>query len=160
MLISKMGFSYEIREARIEEWKPAMNMVWKTFLEFEGKDYTREGICNFYEFITDDGLYEAFRRGTYHVWIALDGQCIVGLASLRNQNQLSLLFVDRQYHRKGIGSALIDWVGEYAKQKGNESICLQAAPYAVDFYRKLGFSILGPEQSYGGIRVTVMSKSL
>ena len=38
MLISHKDFSYEVREAQAAEWEPAMEMVWRTFLKFEGKD--------------------------------------------------------------------------------------------------------------------------
>ena len=52
-----------VRWAKEEEWAPAMQMVWRTFLKFEGRDYTEEGIKNFFDFITDDNLYEGFLRG-------------------------------------------------------------------------------------------------
>ena len=44
-------FSYEIRWARPEDWKKAMDMVWDTFMKYEGEDYSSEGIRNFYDFI-------------------------------------------------------------------------------------------------------------
>ena len=37
---------------------------------------------------------------------------------------------------------------------------VKAAPYAVDFYRKLGFHCTGPEVNIAGIRVTPMEKFL
>ena len=40
-----------VRWAKEEEWAPAMQMVWRTFLKFEGRDYTEEGIKNFFDFI-------------------------------------------------------------------------------------------------------------
>lgn len=161
MLISEKDFSYEIREAREEDWKPAMNMVWKTFLEFEGKDYAPEGIRNFYDFITDDGLYEAFLMGEYRVWVALEKERIVGLASIRDRNRLSLLFVDEAYHRRGIGRSLITCLSDYLKNQKRESrMYLKAAPYAVKFYKKMGFRALGPEEETSGIRVTAMMKFL
>ena len=54
------GMSYEIRWARDSEWSTTMKMIWRTFLKFEGQDYTQEGIRNFFEFITDDDLYISF----------------------------------------------------------------------------------------------------
>ena len=102
MLIEKKDFSFEIREAKAEDWKPAMNMVWKTFLKFEGRDYTQEGIRNFWDFITDKQLYYAFLDGVYRAWVATDGKKIIGFASIRNGNLLSLLFVDEKYHRLGV----------------------------------------------------------
>ncbi len=35
---------------------------------------------------------------------------------------------------------------------------LKAAPYAVEFYKRLGFRIVRPEEEYSGIRVTSMEK--
>ena len=35
---------------------------------------------------------------------------------------------------------------------------LKASPYAVNFYRRLGFRVVKPEEEYSGIRVTAMEK--
>lgn len=150
---------YEYRWAREEEWSPAMQMIWKTFLKYEGKDYTLEGIRNFFDFITDDKLYQMFLRGDYLMVVALDGGRIIGAASLRNRNHLSLLFVDEEYHRKGIGRKLMQFLCDYLKgEAGERYMSLKAAPYAVDFYRRLGFHAVSPEEEYSGIRVTSMEK--
>ena len=90
----KMQMPFEVRWAKEEEWGPAMRMIWRTFLRFEGRDYTREGIRNFYDFITDDDLYVAFLKGEYQLMVALDGQKVIGAGSIRNRNHLSLLFVE------------------------------------------------------------------
>lgn len=155
----KSALACEIRWAHVEEWEAAMKMVWKTFLKFEGQEYTEEGIRNFREFITDEELYEAFLNGTYQVMLALDGNRIIGMASIRYCNHLSLLFVDEEYHRKGVGRALMKRLCEYLKEEAGERyISLKAAPYAVNFYRKLGFQTTRPEEEYSGIRVTSMEK--
>lgn len=151
--------SYKIRWARTEEWEPAIKMIWKTFLRFEAKDYTEEGIKNFLEFITDRQLYHSFLRGNYQVLVALLDEQIVGVASIRNGNHLSLLFVDEAYHRKGIGRALIERFCFYLKNEAGENIMtVKAAPYAVEFYHRIGFRDVSPEEEVGGIRVTSMEK--
>lgn len=148
-----------IRWAKVDEWAPAMTMIWKTFLKFDGKDYTEEGVKSFFEFITDDKIYRSFLLGSYQMLVAVDDEKIVGAASVRNRNHLSLLFVDEEYHRKGIGRALINNLCEYLeKEMGERYMSLKAAPYAVDFYKKLGFCIVSPEEDYSGIRVTSMEK--
>lgn len=151
--------SYEVRWAKREDWKPAMTMIWKTFLKYDSKDYTEEGIRNFFEFITDDDLYRAFLAGSYQMMVALDEERIIGAASVRNNNHLSLLFVDEDYHNRGVGSTLMNRMCEYLRtEEGERFMSLKAAPYAVDFYRKLGFQIVRPEEEYSGIRVTSMEK--
>ncbi len=155
----KMQMPFEVRWAKEEEWGPAMRMIWRTFLRFEGRDYTQEGIRNFYDFITDDDLYVAFLKGEYQLMVALDGQKVIGAGSIRNRNHLSLLFVEEGYHRRGVGRAILTAVCDYLKQEAGEKyISLKAAPYAVNFYRRLGFRAVRPEEEYSGIRVTEMEK--
>lgn len=152
---------YEVRWARVEEWAPAIKMIWKTFLKFEGEDYSEEGIRNFFEFISDDNLYAAFLRGDYQMMVALDDNQVIGAATIRNGNHLSLLFVEENYHHRGVGRALMQQLFEYLKtEAGERYMSLMAAPYAVDFYRKLGFRIVNPEKEISGIRVTGMEKVL
>lgn len=151
--------AYEVRWAREDEWMPAMEMIWRTFMKYEGKDYSEEGIQNFYDFITDDDLYVSFLKGEYLLMVALDGEKVIGAGTLRNKNHLSLLFVEESYHHKGVGSAIIRMLCEYLKADGAERyMSLQAAPYAVDFYRKQGFRAVRPEMEFSGIRVTPMEK--
>lgn len=152
---------YEVRWAREEEWAPAMKMIWRTFLRYDGQDYTEEGIRNFFDFITDDDLYRAFLRGEYQVMVALAQGTVIGAGSLRNRNHLSLLFVDGAYHRRGVGSTILIRLCDYLEHEmGERYISLKAAPYAVGFYRKLGFRVVRPEAEYSGIRVTDMVKIL
>lgn len=150
---------YEVRWARAEEWIAAMDMVWKTFMKFEGNVYTEEGIQNFYDFITDAGLYQSFLKGQYQLMVAVSGDRVVGAGSIRNRNHLSLLFVDEEYHHKGIGTTLMNRLCDYLQtEEGERYMSLQAAPYAVNFYRKLGFRAVAPEETFSGIRVTPMEK--
>lgn len=150
---------YEVRWARAEEWTPAIRMIWATFVKYEGRDYTEEGIRNFFEFITDEELYISFLKGEYRLMVALDGGKIIGAGSVRDKNRLSLLFVDGAYHRRGIGSTILMKLCDYLKtEAGERYMSLQAAPYAVNFYRKQGFRTVKPEEEYSGIRVTAMEK--
>ena len=157
----KANIPYEVRWAKTEEWAPAMKMIWKTFLKDDGEDYTEEGIRNFFEFITDDDLYRSFLRGDYQMLVALDRERVIGAASVRSCNHLSLLFVDEEYHHQGVGRSLMTRMCEYLKlEAGEKYMSLNAAPYAVNFYRKLGFRAVRPENEVSGIRVTSMEKIL
>lgn len=150
---------YEIRWAHRSEWSPAMRMIWKTFLKYEGNDYTQEGIKSFFDFITDDDLYASFLRGEYQMMVALAGGEVIGAGSLRSGNHLSLLFVDERFHRMGVGSAILGKLCDYLKtEAGERRMSLQASPYAVNFYKKQGFRQVKPEMEYSGIRVTAMEK--
>lgn len=159
--MSKTMLPYEVRWAKPQEWAPAVTMIWRTFLKYEGCDYTEEGIRKFYEFISDDNLYRSFLRGDYLMAVAVDGERVIGAASLRSGNHLSLLFVDEEYHCRGVGKALAEFMCTHLKtEAGEQKISLNAAPYALDFYRKLGFAAVAPEEEYYGIRMTLMEKVL
>lgn len=152
---------YRIRWAARDEWEPAMNMIWRTFLRYEARDFTEEGIAHFLDFITDRDLYASFLRGEYRLMVALDQGRVIGAGSIRNRNVLSLLFVEETYQRSGVGSALLGRLCEYLRtEEGERVMSLQAAPYAVGFYRKQGFVAVGPEMQFSGIRVTLMEKKL
>ncbi len=148
---------YQIRSAYRNEWDDAMALAWKTFLRFEADCYTMEGIRNFEDFITDTTLHRMFIMGSYQMFVALDGQKIVGMITLRNNAHISLLFVDEKYHRQGIGSALVEYLREYLlSEAGVDRVTVNAAPYGVAFYHKIGFTDLGPEEKKGGIIYTPM----
>ena len=149
---------YEFRWAREEEWKPAIKMIWRTFMKYEGEEYTKEGIKNFFDFITDEELYLSFLKGEYLLMVALDRGNIIGVGSVRDKNRLSLLFVDEAYHCRGVGSTLLKRLCDYLLEAGEKYMSLQAAPYAVNFYRKQGFRVVKPEIEFSGIRVTPMEK--
>lgn len=146
-----------IRQARRDEWQDAMALAWRTFLKFEAADYTPEGVKNFQDFVTDSTLYRMFIVGSYEMFLAVYGSKIVGLLSLRNISHISLLFVDEAYHRRGIATKLLEHVCDYLKSEaGKYSLTVNAAPYGLVFYKKMGFKSLGVERTESGIRYTPM----
>ena len=152
-----MGTSYQIRSAYRNEWQDAMALAWRTFLRFEADVYTPEGVKNFENFITDFTLHRMFVMGTYQLFIALDGNKVVGMITLRDMTHISLLFVDEEYHRRGIGRALINHlVGYLMTEMGMYRVTVNASPYGVEFYHKMGFHDLGPEEVKDGIIYTPM----
>ena len=152
---------YRVRWAAPGDWTPAMNMIWKTFLKFEGNVYSQEGIRNFLDFITDKNLFDSFMAGEYLMMVAVEEDKIIGAASVRDGNHLSLLFVDEKYHLQGVGRRLMELFFQYLKNTaGQQFMTVKATPYAVEFYRKIGFYETGPEEHYAGIRVTPMEKYL
>ncbi len=152
---------YKIRWASPEDWQPTIEMVWKTFMKYVAVDYSEEGIQNFKDFLQDGRIYQMFLHGAYLVMIALDGDRVIGVITVRNRNLISLLFVDEKYHHLGVGSTLIRKMGEYLKNSRSEVfVSVKSSPYAIGFYRSMGFHECSPEQEFAGIRVTDMERFL
>lgn len=152
-----MEDSFQIRSAYRDEWQDAMALAWKTFLRFEADIYSPEGVRNFQNFITDSTLYRMFVMGAYQMFVALDRNKIVGMITLRNSTHISLLFVDEAYHRRGIGRALMKYLTEYLlSEVGVSHVTVNSSPYGVEFYHRLGFKDVRPEEKRDGIIYTPM----
>ena len=145
-----------IRPAYREEWNYTMSLAYTVFMQFEAPIYTDEGIRQFYEFITDERLHAMFLNGEYYVLLAICDGRPVGMISLRARTHISLLFVDADYHRRGIGRMLIQAMQQYIMEVHRGELTVSAAPYAVEFYHKMGFFDLGPQVSEHGILYTPM----
>jgi len=145
------------RVAYESEWNDAMNLAWRVFMKYDAPDYSEEGINNFREFITDEGLYSMFIKGTYQVFVAVLNSEIIGVISVRNNNHISLLFVDDRFHKQGVGTGLVERLGEYLfREMGQTSLTVNASPYGVGFYHKIGFVDTDTEQTLAGITYTPM----
>lgn len=150
-----------IRPAYREEWDDAMALAWRVFMRFEANDYTPEGIESFQDFITDSVLHRMFIMGAYQLFGAYDNERMIGMISLRNETHISLLFVDERYHRRGVGRRLIQYVSDYVRnEEGHSFVTVNAAPYAVEFYHRVGFVDTNVKQFNDGIWYTPMEKSV
>jgi len=150
-----------IRRARIEEYDEAIELVYKVFLRFEAAEYGKEGTDSFAEFLTSNDLYNLFATGHYVMYVAEYNKSIVGVASVRSGNHISLLFVDEKYHHRGIGRRLLLALGEYVSDTTDyNTLTVNSSPYAVDFYHRIGFEDTGEQRRDSGIIFTPMELSL
>lgn len=148
---------YDVRFLEISEWEDAMEMVYRTFLEFDAPMFSPEGIEHFREYISDSVLKRMFIAGSFQVVAAYSGTKIIGVIALRNNSHISLLFVDSGFHRKGIGRRLVSELRDYVRLKLKGSfLTVNSSPYAVDFYKRIGFLPLNHSLTESGITYTPM----
>ena len=146
-----------IRTINENEWEEAMNLAWDTFILYEAPEYTKEGITSFRNFVRDPILKTLFIEGKYNVLAAFNNNIIVGIIGVRNETHISLLFVDSEYHKKGIARRLVEKTFERTYEKyGKREMTVNSSPYAVGFYHKMGFVDTDIEQTTDGIRYTPM----
>ena len=150
-----------VRCAYNSDWDGAMKLAWDTFVSFDAPDYSQEGIENFHRFVNDDMLRKMFLAGQYQLFVAVENEKCVGMLSLRERQHISLLFVDEEYHRHGIATALINYLKRYAlTEEGVDRLTVNSSPYAVGFYHKKGFRDTSEETEADGIRFTPMELML
>ena len=148
---------FQIRKAQPVDWEPSMELAFRVFLKYEAMEYGPEGIRNFAEFVTDETVKQLFLQGNYLLFVAVEGEKIIGLISLRSGNHISLLFVDEEYHRRGVGTALIKYLQSYMLfHTKQQKMTVNAAPYGIPFYHKIGFRDTGMETKKDGIIYTPM----
>ncbi len=139
----------------------ALALVWKVFLEFEAPDYSDEGIREFKQFIDHDSINQMLSEDRYQMWTAADADQIVGVLAVRPTCHISLLFVERQYQRKGIARAMLDKMIKYYKDNSTcVEITVNSSPYATEAYHRLDFTDIDTEQCVKGIRFTPMKRPL
>lgn len=147
-----------VRPLYADEYQDAMGLAWKTFLRFEADEYSPQGVESFQNFITNETLKKLFDTGQYPIFVAVYRGEIVGMLSLRCKTHISLLFVDEHYHYKGVGKNLMEYACTYIQKELCEfKVTVNASPYAVGFYHKMGFVDTEKEKEEDGIRFTPMS---
>jgi len=100
--------------------------------------YVEQKVDPLIELDTDD-------KNAYH-FIAIDKKKIVGVARARIMNKkakIERMAIDKKFRSKGVGSGLNKYILNFLKMKNVNVIYLHAQYYVKDFYKKLGFKIVG-----------------
>ena len=153
----------EFREMRQGEENAVWDVVNRTFNEFIAPAYSPEGVESFYKFVNLDSISQLFNEGYpfFTAIVALFKRQIIGVISFRvidNCCHITLLFVEKQYHRKGTAKGLLNHALDVCRCHNPDlsEITVNSSPYAVAIYEKLGFYQAAPEQVRDGIRFTPM----
>lgn len=142
----KDGTNYNIIPCPLDRWDDATELAFKVFMKYEAREYGQNGIDSFAQFLTSSSLEKLFKAGRYLVYTAMINEKIIGVASLRSGNFLSLLFVDEEYHRQGVARELIKVIQDYLlKETDYQTLTVKASPYAVPFYKAMGFAATDKE---------------
>ena len=146
-----------IRPLDRDDVKSAMELVLRVFMEFEAPEYEEEGITEFQSFIEPSTITSKMENGEFWLWGAFCQERVVGVIAIRPPLHISLMFVDKQYHRRGIARRLFETVLNYRSViDGHGRITVNSSPYAVEIYMRLGFQPTGTEQTVNGLRFTPM----
>lgn len=137
----------EIRKLSGNEVTLALALAWEVFLEFEAPDYSQEGINEFRSFLDSQSEIQKLR-----FFGALHQDSVLGVLAMRDEH-ISLLFVKKEFQRKGIAKALFLHMLEQSK---SNRITVNSSPYAQGIYQKLGFVATNSEQTTNGIRYIPM----
>ena len=144
----------EIKQIYIDDLKPALDLVNKVFTEFVAVDYSEQGKATFATYL--ENKYEEvsldISSGNKKLWGYYNDGVIVGVIGTRDNTHISLMFVDKAYHRQGIATQLFNKViSDLIIDPDNKEITVNSSPYAVIVYEHLGFAKTAEQQERDGI---------
>ena len=151
----------EIRPAQIAEAGSIVALALRAFDEFIAPDYSEQGIAHFHANVTADRLVASMNEGNIVLVATVDG-VLAGVVTLRDETHISWLYVDKAYHGQGIGRKLVADAAEQVMVRTPDAtmITLNASPYAVPIYLRMGFEAVRPETTKDGMRMTPMRASI
>lgn len=151
---------YEIRKILPDETTEALALALEVFMEFEAPVYKPEGTAAFRRDIIDNAEYKKnCEQGLCPIYAAFDGNKMIGIMSMRPcRTHINLAFTRKEYQRKGVASALFDFLLEdiLRDNPSLKEITLNSSPYGLPFYLHIGFVPLSEEKETDGIRYTPM----
>lgn len=93
--------------------------------------------------------------------LALDGEGRpIGTGRLLPDGHIGRMAVVREWRRRGVGSAILEWLMASARRQGLGALHLHAQTHALGFYARHGFAAHGETFSEAGIPHRKMSLSL
>ena len=131
---------YEVRLAIDEDIAPALDLAWRMFVRYDAPDYGAEHTERMREAIEARLKDLSIYTQRLLVVALVDGN-VVGMIETYGTNRISLLFVDSEYQRKGIATAMMSRVAGELKMQGYDKIVLNSSPYGLAFYKSFGFTV-------------------
>jgi len=146
-----------LREFRVEDAEVISKIIRTNLIQVNSRDYSESVISNMYGIFTPSFIIEVSEKRK--MYVALDGEKIVGTASIEGDT-IYTVFVDTEYHGKGIGRKLMECLEEIAANSGLQSVKLPASITAKKFYERLGYYALYEVETEEYGRDIIMEKSL
>jgi len=151
-----------IDELETDEINYVSNMINDLFDEFVGKDYSEEGNNSFKDYIKPQNILTRINGKNSEFFTAQYGDEIIGIMEIKNRDHISLFFVKKEFHKKGIGKKLFKYYVRKIKNdnSGIKTITVNSSIYAEKIYSRLGFIKTNEMQEKDGIKYIPMEYRL
>ena len=140
----------EIRVLEQTELDDALRPIRETFREFVAKYYTEEGANRFLDYFSDA---ENFEEDVFYGAFDVNGELAGVIGATNGLSHIIAFYVRKKFMKKGVGKALFNRLSEDSE---NSYVTVNASPYAVGIYEKLGFIEAGETQDDEGKIYTPM----
>ncbi len=121
------------------------------------KDISKKGLKFFLGQHSPQILIEKWNN-TYAI-LALDENKLVGVGRAKKNGWITHCFVDKNYRRKRIGKMIMIKLEKWLIEKNAKEINLNSSPFALVFYKKLGYKPISNLKYEHDIPMYVMKKT-
>ena len=141
-----------IERIKYDEIIDAVTLIREVFDEFILKDFSKDGVENFYKRINYQSILDRIQAGN-RIYVFKTDERITGYIELSGLNHIYFLFVKKEFQKQGIAAQLIESVIIYNKDKnpGAKELTVNSTLNALGFYEKLGFNKIADYQMKNGI---------
>ena len=153
-----MANTFTFRDIRPNEAIEVCNLVARTFNEFIAPEFSDQGVEEFFKYSNPREFKKRSESG-YSSMIAESEGKTVGMIELKGYSHISMLYVEKSFHKKGVAKELIRTaLSNLSLENSCEvDITVNSSRYAVPFYEKLGFIQFEEEKTiFGVIHVPMM----
>jgi len=151
-----MTESVRYRPMKPGEEVEVSNLVARSFNEFIAPGFSEEGVEEFFKYANHRALLKRSEAGDHFVIAAEREGVIVGMIEIKKRRHVSMLFVDKSFHRKGMASELLRLAIEDIRSCDQipYKITVNSSPFAVSFYERAGFKPTSePKTIYGIVHI-------
>ncbi|MFA5849496.1 MAG: GNAT family N-acetyltransferase [Bacteroidales bacterium] len=151
----------EISEYHSRQELEIHNLIKRVYDEFVSADYSPAGNQFFYDWIEPSKIAER-QQLKRAIFVALADSEIIGMIEIRDNNTISLLFVDKSFHGQGIARKLFHKALKNCllNDPTLDKFYVHASPFSIPVYKKLGFAETDTMQEQNGIKYLPMEKPL
>ena len=122
-----------IRKFKRDDAIKVSNIIRRCLREVVSKDYPKKEIESLCEFFTPSLLIKNLKDRI--IFVAVENDKVVGTASLKGDTVFTV-FVNPDFHGKGIGSKLMDKVEDLAKKNGCKILKVPSGLSSFEFTKK------------------------
>jgi len=148
-----MNETIKIINYKIGDEEELSNLIKRVYDEFVAPDYSEEGNKFFTNFIVAKNFILRYKQKNNIILIAEVNNCKVGMIEIRDNNHISLLFVEKEHHGEGIAKQLYyeALIKCKKKDKNLNKFYVHASPFSIPIYEKLGFNKTDEMQEQFGL---------
>lgn len=103
----------------------------------------------FFDYVNEESLKNMVRTKQLIVWGAFQAKNMIAVGGMQREGHITMLYVLPQFQGRGIGTALLNRMMDYAYDNWHhKKITLNALPaWTVDYFKKWGFKLLNDKQT-------------